>query len=82
MRFAMTARTIASSRAEGRDISEMTARNVEKVTRYKPNGENELEQMVKKMSKLEFGERNMAANDEARWFVKEEDGAKKGGKRM
>jgi len=73
MRFAMTARTIAASRAKGQDITEMTARNVEKITRYRPQGENELENMVEKISELEFGERNMAANDEARWLVKEEE---------
>jgi large subunit ribosomal protein L17 len=73
MRFAMTARTIAASRAEGRDTSEMTARNIEKITRFRPQGMNELEDMVEKISKLEFGKRDMAANDEARWFVKEDE---------
>jgi hypothetical protein len=67
MRFAMTARTIAASRVEGRDMSEMTARNIEKVTRYRANGEDELEKMVKQLGKLKFNERNNAATDEKRW---------------
>ncbi len=67
MRFAMTARTIAASRAEGRDISEMTARNIEKVTKYRPNGEDQLEKMVKKMGKLKFEDRDNAATNEKRW---------------
>jgi hypothetical protein len=67
MRFAMTARTIARQRGEGKDINEMTQRNVEKVTRYRPNGEEELEQMVEKLNDLEVGERDNSETNEARW---------------
>ncbi|KAE8445313.1 hypothetical protein EG329_013551 [Mollisiaceae sp. DMI_Dod_QoI] len=67
MRFAMTARTIAKDQAQGQDATEMTERNVEKVTRYRPNGEEQLKEMVAKLSKLEVGDRNNAVNDERRW---------------
>lgn len=67
MRFAMTARTVARRRGEGMEINEMTARNIEKVTRYRPNGEKELEKMVEKLNKLEVGERDNSNTDEKRW---------------
>ena len=67
MRFALTARTIARIRGEGQDINEMTLRNIEKVTRYRANGENDLEKMVEKISDLNVGERSNSTNDEARW---------------
>ena len=67
MRFAMTARTVARRRGEGVEINEMTARNIEKVTRYRPNGEKELESMVEKLNKLEVGERSNSTSDEKRW---------------
>lgn len=67
MRFAMTARTIARERGEGRELGEMTTRNIEKVTRYRPDGESELEKMVGNISELEIGERNDAVSDEKRW---------------
>jgi large subunit ribosomal protein L17 len=67
MRFAMTARTIARQRGEGEDINEMTQRNVEKVTRYRPNGEEELEQMVERLNDLKVGERDNSKTNEARW---------------
>lgn len=67
IRFAMTARTIARQRGEGQEINEMTQRNVEKVTRYRPNGEQDLEEMVEKLNELEVGERDNAKNDERRW---------------
>lgn len=67
MRFAMTARTIARDRGEGRKPHEMTARNIDKVTRYRPDGEADLESMVEKIRELEMGERDPAVNDEQRW---------------
>ena len=67
MRFAMTARTLARQRGEGQDINEMTQRNVEKVTRFRPGGESELENMVERLQSLKVGERNNAATDEKRW---------------
>jgi uncharacterized FlaG/YvyC family protein len=63
----MTARTIARARGEGKDLNEMTAKNVEKVTRYRPNGEEALEKMVEKMNKLRVRDRDNAVNTETRW---------------
>lgn len=67
MRFAMTARTIARERGEGKVISEMTQRNMEKVTKYRPNGEKQLEEMVEKLNDLEIGPRDNSNTDERRW---------------
>ena len=58
MRFAMTARTLARQREEGH-TTEMTERNVEKVTRFRPNGQEELEAMVERLSELEVGDRDV-----------------------
>ncbi|KAH8782582.1 ribosomal protein L17 [Hyaloscypha finlandica] len=60
MRFAMTARTVATLRKQGRPINEMTERNIEKVTRYREDGQRELERMVKRMKEVEIEERNDA----------------------
>jgi hypothetical protein len=60
MRFAMTARTIATTRKVGRPLSEMTERNIEKVTRYRKNGERELQDMVKMMNGVAIGGRDDA----------------------
>jgi large subunit ribosomal protein L17 len=57
MRFAMTARTIARQRGEGEEMNEMTQRNVEKVTRFRPAGEADLERMVEQISTLGVGKR-------------------------
>lgn len=67
MRFAMTARTIARQRGEGEEMNEMTLRNFEKVTKYRLDGEAELEKMVEKLHSLEVGERDNAVNTEKRW---------------
>jgi len=67
MRFAMTARTIARQRAEGQKMNDMTQRNMEKVTRFRPGGEEDLEKMVEKLSELEVGERDNSKTDERRW---------------
>jgi len=67
MRFAMTARTIAKDRAKGVEPTEMTERNMEKVTRFRPNGEKDLVKMIKKISKLTVGDRDNAKSDERRW---------------
>jgi large subunit ribosomal protein L17 len=67
MRFAMTARTIAQERDEGRASNEMTARNIDKVTRFRQDGPVELEAMVKKIRDLKFGERDNAVSEEKRW---------------
>ena len=49
MRFAMTAKTLARERAAGEAIRPLTASNVKKVTRYRPNGKVELEELVSKI---------------------------------
>ncbi|RDL37877.1 Prokaryotic ribosomal protein L17 [Venustampulla echinocandica] len=67
MRFAMTARTIVRERGQGRPVGEITAKNIDKVTRFRPGGEAELEDMVEQMSDLEVGDRNNAASEERRW---------------
>lgn len=53
MRFAMTARTIAKCRAGSKKINDMTAANIAKVTRYRPNADDALEDMVGKFEKLD-----------------------------
>ena len=46
MRFAMTAKTLVKERAAEGGIRERTAKNIAKVTRYRENGEEELEKAV------------------------------------
>ncbi|CUS09581.1 unnamed protein product [Tuber aestivum] len=48
MRFALTAKTIARSKKEGKELSEITLLNVKKITQFRANGEKELEAQVKK----------------------------------
>lgn len=53
MRFAMTARTIAKCREDGKEINDMTAGNIAKVTRFRgPQAEAALEDMVGKFERL------------------------------
>lgn len=66
MRFAMTARTIAKLRAEGKAINDMTAGNIAKVTRFREGGEEKLEEMVGRFERLR------AAGDEGENKVKKE----------
>lgn len=67
MRFALTARTIARQRKEGEEINEMTRRNLEKVTRFRPGGEKDLEKMVKLVGKMQVKPRDDSKNAETRW---------------
>jgi len=46
MRFALTAKTVARCRTEGKDLSELTLKNIKKVTQFRKGGEPELEKMV------------------------------------
>lgn len=66
MRFAMTARTLARDETEGREPTEMTTRNIQKVTRYRANGDSELSSMVDKIKNLEMGDRS-TSSVEKRW---------------
>lgn len=52
MRFALTAKTIAAVRERGHAINDMTAANIQKVTRYRPKADEDLESMVKKFEDL------------------------------
>lgn len=77
MRFAMTARTIARCRGEGKDINEMTQRNIDKVTRFRPNGNSQLESMVNKLNTLEIGTRDDYEEEQSKempTWGKDEDG--------
>lgn len=67
IRFAMTARTLARQRGEGQKMNEMTRKNVEKVTKFRADGEAELDKMVEKLNDLEVGERRHAVSAEKRW---------------
>ena len=48
MRFALTAKAIAYAKKEKRELSDITLRNIKKVTQFRINGERELEATVKK----------------------------------
>lgn len=52
MRFALTAKTIAAVRQRDQAINDMTAANIQKVTRYRKDADAELESMVQKFEKL------------------------------
>ncbi|KAI9701524.1 MAG: hypothetical protein M1836_001580 [Candelina mexicana] len=52
MRFAMTARTLANQRANDWEVNEVTARNIQKVTRYRENGVQALEKLAGTFEKL------------------------------
>ncbi|KAK2839182.1 hypothetical protein FQN49_006395 [Arthroderma sp. PD_2] len=54
MRFAMTAKTLAHQRAAGEEtMNEITAQNVMKVTRYRPDGQAALEEEVRRITEQE-----------------------------
>ncbi|KAK5737368.1 54S ribosomal protein L8, mitochondrial [Elasticomyces elasticus] len=52
MRFALTAKTIATVRQNGHKINDMTAANIAKVTHFRKDADAELEEMVKKFEQL------------------------------
>ncbi|RFU29885.1 hypothetical protein B7463_g6417, partial [Scytalidium lignicola] len=64
MRFAMTARTLARQREQGLEINDVTQKNVEKVTRFRKDGKEELEGMIEQLGRVEVGDRKEL---EARW---------------
>lgn len=53
MRFAMTARTLVRQRSKGLQINDITAKNVAKVTRFRPDGKEELEQTVQRLGNMD-----------------------------
>lgn len=48
MRFAMTAKTIARCETENKRLTDLTRANLEKVTRFRKGGRDELRKMVDK----------------------------------
>lgn len=54
MRFAMTAAAVARDRGLGREHTDITSKNIEKVTRFRPGGKDELEGMVTKIGELKL----------------------------
>ncbi|KAF8420417.1 ribosomal protein L17 [Tirmania nivea] len=52
MKFALTAMTIARCRREGKSLSAVTVENIEKVTKYRKNGQKELMALVERFEKL------------------------------
>ncbi|KAL1903257.1 54S ribosomal protein L8, mitochondrial [Sporothrix stenoceras] len=56
MRFALTAAAVARDRTLGRESSELTQRNRNKVVRYRKDGEHDFELMVKRTQKLRLDE--------------------------
>lgn len=69
MRFMLTARTLARLQKEDKEINDLTAKNIGKVTRFREGGEAALEEMVKRMSKLEFMKKDRGAM-EKKWAQK------------
>lgn len=69
MRFAMTARTVAKLRREGKPINDMTAGNIAKVTRFRPEGEQQLEEMVERFDRLQgLGDEGFARVDKKKVY--------------
>jgi large subunit ribosomal protein L17 len=62
----MTARTVARVEAEGKEINDMTAKNIKKVTQFREDGEERLREMVEKVAKLEVVDRDRTGV-EKRW---------------
>jgi large subunit ribosomal protein L17 len=52
MRFAMTAAAVARDRALGKSHTDLTRKNIAKVTRYRENGREEFEEMVRKVEEM------------------------------
>ena len=52
MRFKMTAAAVARDRKLGKGSTELTERNMEKVTRFRKDGKDDFETMVQRISKL------------------------------
>ena len=70
MRFAMTAKTLARERATEEGVREITARNVHKVTQFRPGGEKELERLVGQIEKREVDEERREVGGRKRYVYK------------
>ena len=55
IRFTITAAAVARDLREGKESTELTQKNVEKVTRYRKGGKREFEDMVERVRELELG---------------------------
>jgi len=55
MRFALTAQTVARDRLLNRPQSDITAKNVGKVTRYREGGRDAFEEMIDRFTSMEMG---------------------------
>lgn len=56
MRFMMTAKAVAQGEATGLEVNELTQKNIDKVTRYRDNGEAVFNKMVDDFRRtLSFG---------------------------
>lgn len=64
MRFAMTARTVAKLESEGKELNEMTQRNVDKVTQFRRDGKDALRDMVGRLKDLHIGDRTKVLKKE------------------
>lgn len=65
MRFAMTAKTLVRERVGDGGIREITARNVAKVTRFREDGEEELEKAVRRLETMKgLGKEEKEAEEE------------------
>ena len=56
MRFAMTARAIAAQQDTEKGITDLTAKNIVKVTRHRKNGEQELKELANRMKSMELNQ--------------------------
>lgn len=54
MRFAMVAKTVARATKEGKDLNEITVKNIRKVTQFRQDGEKELQSLVDKMQSIQM----------------------------
>ena len=64
MRFAMTARTVARQRAQGFDtLNETTTLNVKKVTQFRENGVENLEEAIKRLELQDGAGKSTAGKD-------------------
>ncbi|KAK0643133.1 ribosomal protein L17 [Cercophora newfieldiana] len=61
MRFAMTAAAVARDRELGKPHTDVTLKNVEKVIRFRKDGQKQLEDMIAKVGSLKLGTSNSAA---------------------
>jgi hypothetical protein len=67
MRFAMTARTVARQRSQGSEsLNQLTTLNVQKVTRFRKDGVEDLEREIKKLELDGRKEEKLAKQEESK----------------